>query len=183
MEARMNDKGRSRHVRRRFLPTIFLISVACWELVPCALCQTDNLIPLWPLSAPMAKSAGVDDNPAISLYLPAAHRPTAGVIICPPGQYMSLSLDRDGRQVAEWLNKLGIAAFVLRYRSPPPITTPCRCWTRRGPCATFAPTLRFITLPPIGSALWDSPLAATWPQWWQRTLTLAGPLPVTASTG
>lgn len=115
----MNDKGRSRHVPLRFLLPAFLITVAWWGLVPCALCQTDNLIPLWPLSAPMAKSTGVDDNPAISLYLPASHQLTAGVIICPSGDYMSMSLDRDGRQVAEWLNKLGIAAFVLRYRLAP----------------------------------------------------------------
>jgi len=115
----MNDKGRPPHVPLRLLLTTFLITVACWGPVPCALCQTDNLIPLWPLSAPMAKSTGVDDSPAISLYLPASHRPTAGVIICPPGQYVTLSLDRDGRQVAEWLNKLGVAAFVLRYRLAP----------------------------------------------------------------
>jgi len=28
-------------------------------------------------------------------------------------------MDRDGRQVAEWLNNLGIAAFVLKYRLAP----------------------------------------------------------------
>ena len=28
-------------------------------------------------------------------------------------------MDREGRQVAEWLNNLGIAAFVLKYRVAP----------------------------------------------------------------
>ena len=39
--------------------------------------------------------------------------------MCPSGSYMALSLDNEGRQVAEWLNNLGIAAFVLKYRLAP----------------------------------------------------------------
>jgi len=71
------------------------------------------------LAAPLAKGASVDDIPAILLYLPSSHQPTPGIVVCPSGSYTSLSLDRDGRQVAEWLNDLGIAAFVLKYRVAP----------------------------------------------------------------
>jgi acetyl esterase/lipase len=71
------------------------------------------------LAAPYAKGSGTDDNPAIFLYLPAARKPTPGIVVCPSGEYMALSMDHDGRQVAEWLNTLGIAAFVLKYRVAP----------------------------------------------------------------
>lgn len=30
-----------------------------------------------------------------------------------------LAMDHEGRQVAEWLNSLGVAAFILKYRLAP----------------------------------------------------------------
>jgi acetyl esterase/lipase len=95
------------------------VAVAHLVLAAPAPCQQNNQIPLWPLAAPLAKGAGPDDIPAILLYLPSSHQPTPGIVICPSGSYQSLSLDHDGRQVAEWLNNLGIAAFVLKYRVAP----------------------------------------------------------------
>ena len=40
------------------------------------------------------------------------------VIICPGGGYSDLSYDVEGTDVAEWLNTIGITAFVLKYRLP-----------------------------------------------------------------
>ncbi|MDR7370073.1 alpha/beta hydrolase [Flavobacterium aquidurense] len=40
------------------------------------------------------------------------------VIILPGGGYSHLSMDKEGTKVAEWLNSLGITAFVLKYRLP-----------------------------------------------------------------
>ena len=82
-------------------------------------CQSTNQISLWALSAPMAKGSGPADTPAIQLYLPSSNKPTPGILICPSGSYLGLSMEVDGRQVAEWLNTLGIAAFVLKYRLAP----------------------------------------------------------------
>ncbi len=42
----------------------------------------------------------------------------AAVVICPGGGYRILAIDHEGYQIAEWLNNLGIAAFVLKYRLP-----------------------------------------------------------------
>ena len=40
------------------------------------------------------------------------------VIILPGGGYSHLAFDKEGTKVAEWLNKQGIVAFVLKYRLP-----------------------------------------------------------------
>ena len=40
------------------------------------------------------------------------------VIICPGGGYGMLAINKEGFKVAEWLNSLGINAFVLKYRLP-----------------------------------------------------------------
>jgi acetyl esterase/lipase len=52
--------------------------------------------------------------------LPAAENASgAAVVICPGGSYRALSMDLEGRQVAEWMNARGVAAFVLKYRLGP----------------------------------------------------------------
>lgn len=58
-------------------------------------------------------------NPAVEIYLPdPSTRNGAGVIICPGGAYKILSYDKEGTEIAAWLNKLGYSAFVLQYRIP-----------------------------------------------------------------
>ncbi|PAM93652.1 alpha/beta hydrolase [Flavobacterium sp. IR1] len=57
--------------------------------------------------------------PTLSIFLPAKPKPNqAAVVICPGGGYMHLAFDKEGTKVAQWLNSLGIAAFVLKYRLP-----------------------------------------------------------------
>ncbi len=75
------------------------------------------LVPLWPMGAPGAVGDGPLDQPAISVHLPdPATRTGAGVVVCPGGGYRILASDHEGLQVARYLNRHGIAAFVLRYR-------------------------------------------------------------------
>jgi acetyl esterase/lipase len=40
------------------------------------------------------------------------------VIICPGGGYSALCITYEGEEIAQKLNKLGVAAFVLKYRLP-----------------------------------------------------------------
>jgi len=57
--------------------------------------------------------------PSLTVYLPpAGHANGSAVIICPGGGYHVLLTKREGSDVAREFNKLGIAAFVLRYRLP-----------------------------------------------------------------
>jgi acetyl esterase/lipase len=41
------------------------------------------------------------------------------VIVCPGGGYSGLSMDKEGDQIAKWLNSIGVTAFVLKYRLGP----------------------------------------------------------------
>lgn len=58
-------------------------------------------------------------NPAIIIFEPdESVNNGAGIIICPGGGYDVLAIDKEGYEVAEWLNKLGFTTFVLQYRVP-----------------------------------------------------------------
>lgn len=54
--------------------------------------------------------------PALTYYPANTSTPSAAVVICPGGGYTHLSLEKEGSEAAAWLNGLGVAAFVLRYR-------------------------------------------------------------------
>lgn len=46
------------------------------------------------------------------------NRKDAAVIIAPGGGFRFLSWNKEGTEIAKWLNSLGISAFVLKYRVP-----------------------------------------------------------------
>ncbi len=56
-------------------------------------------------------------NPSIAVYLPPANKAVGtGVIVAPGGGHRNLVVGSEGTDIAKWLNDLGIAAFVLKYR-------------------------------------------------------------------
>ncbi|HEX3725393.1 MAG TPA: alpha/beta hydrolase [Pirellulales bacterium] len=72
---------------------------------------------LWPGGAPGAKGETDNDKPTLTISLPPADKATgAAVVICPGGGYGGLAMSYEGVEVAEWLNTLGVAGFVLKYR-------------------------------------------------------------------
>jgi acetyl esterase/lipase len=76
--------------------------------------------PLYPKGAPGA--LGTDpkkDIPTLAVYLPPADKATgAAVVVCPGGGYGGLA-DHEGHPIAEWLNSVGVAGIVLKYRVAP----------------------------------------------------------------
>src|ERR1051326_8502566 len=75
---------------------------------------------LWPEGAPGAVGTEEQDRPSLSVYRAPAERANgAAVVVCPGGGYGFLAVDHEGHQVAEWLNGLGVSAFVLQYRIAP----------------------------------------------------------------
>jgi acetyl esterase/lipase len=75
---------------------------------------------LWPAGAPGAQGTEDIDKPSLAPYLVPAGRGTGtAVIVCPGGGYSGLSMDKEGDQIARWLNSLGVTALVLKYRLGP----------------------------------------------------------------
>ena len=79
-----------------------------------------QVMPLWSGRAPGAQGNAEADIPALTVFLPRTMaQGTPAVVICPGGSYARLASNHEGRQVASFLNSIGIAAFVLRYRLGP----------------------------------------------------------------
>jgi acetyl esterase/lipase len=75
---------------------------------------------LWSQGAPGALGDGDADRPALRIYPPPQGKAVGtAVVVCPGGGYGHLALDHEGSQIASWLNSLGVAAYVLRYRLGP----------------------------------------------------------------
>ena len=75
---------------------------------------------MWPGGAPGAQGTEDIDKPTLAAYLVPAGRGTGtAVIVCPGGGYQGLSMDKEGDQIARWLNSLGVTSFVLKYRLGP----------------------------------------------------------------
>jgi acetyl esterase/lipase len=82
--------------------------------------QDGQVIPLWSGAAPGALGTDESDIPALTVFLPRTMSAnTPAVIVCPGGGYVRLAANHEGRQVASFLNSLGLAAFVLRSRLGP----------------------------------------------------------------
>jgi acetyl esterase/lipase len=91
-----------------------------------------RVIPLYPRSVPNSTNAPEEEtantnqskfykvsNPKLYIYLPAKELANkTAVIICAGGGYGELNIKREGYDVAEAFNKVGVAAFVLKYRLP-----------------------------------------------------------------
>jgi len=58
-------------------------------------------------------------DPVLLVYLPAPEKANgAAVVICPGGGYIRLAIDHEGYDIAVWLNEMGVAGIILKYRLP-----------------------------------------------------------------
>jgi acetyl esterase/lipase len=56
-------------------------------------------------------------NPSIEVHLPPADKATgAAILVAPGGGHEQLVWGSEGTDIAKWLNDLGVAAFILKYR-------------------------------------------------------------------
>jgi acetyl esterase/lipase len=109
-----------------FWQVIFLSSIFLSQSCPAA---DPTVIPLWSNGAPgfedrrnepeQTRDYGIRNvhNPSITAFLPPKEKANgAAVLICPGGGHRQLVFKAEGTEPAEYLNSLGIAAFVLKYR-------------------------------------------------------------------
>lgn len=85
-------------------------------------------IPLWESDAPGTEGRANEEEivnervrkvhqPDLTIHLPPSELATGtGILVCPGGGYHHLAINKEGHQIANWLNTLGVAAFVLKYR-------------------------------------------------------------------
>ncbi len=104
------------------------VLAACALVASAAAVDDARLIPLWPEGVPNAKPDGgverVENDRTSNVqvptltYFPAPKDSANGtaVIICPGGGYVRLAVAKEGDEFARFLNRLGVSAFVLRYR-------------------------------------------------------------------
>ena len=93
-----------------------LLALILLAFAQSAMAQTTPIV-LWTNGAPGAVGKEAADVPTITPYFPAKEKANgAAIIVCPGGGYSHLSDVKEGSAVAEWLNTLGITAFVLKYR-------------------------------------------------------------------
>lgn len=115
-------------MKQLFLLTILFLSIPMFS-------QTNEFIELWPGKVPgetKEKSAAVISpqrsdivcyeevsNPGLEVFIPDPEKNNgAAIVVCPGGGYNILAYDKEGTEIAKWLNDLGFTAFVLQYRVP-----------------------------------------------------------------
>ncbi len=75
---------------------------------------------LWADGALDAAGTEESDVPRlVACPAPEELRVGSAVVVCPGGGYAGLAMDHEGYQIAEWLNNLGVSAFILIYRHGP----------------------------------------------------------------
>jgi acetyl esterase/lipase len=97
--------------------------------------QAQKEMPLYPngvpnsISVPNTQKSETDKNgilrisevtvPSLTVYAPEKGKANGtSVIVCPGGGYWILAASHEGSDVAREFNKLGVTAFVLKYRIP-----------------------------------------------------------------
>ncbi|HWG21169.1 MAG TPA: alpha/beta hydrolase [Terracidiphilus sp.] len=115
----------------------FILPLACAVILLAPLCTPQESIPLYPGTPPGNPAQTYPEKqyyseawhtqvvtnvtrPTLTVFKPAnGENSGSGVIICPGGGYMALSIDSEGNEVARYLAARGMTAFVLRYRLAP----------------------------------------------------------------
>jgi acetyl esterase/lipase len=73
---------------------------------------------LWSDHVPGALGTDDTDRPTVTYYRARQPNGTA-IIVAPGGGYSNLAANHEGRQVANYLNAMGVTTFVLKYRLGP----------------------------------------------------------------
>ena len=111
-----------------------LLALLCLSTAALAIDRGEE-VRLWPNGAPGSEGENAaevfqaSDNPKLPKRFTVVHYPSIyvflppkdkangmAVVVAPGGGHSQLVIDKEGWDVADWLNAHGIAAFVLKYR-------------------------------------------------------------------
>ena len=104
-------------MRRVFFGMVVIVAAGVMQLQAQGAAGTER--PLWNGAAPGALGTADTDRPSLTAFLPKANATRTAVIVAPGGGYAGLSMQSEGTDMAQWLNRHGVAAFVLKYRLGP----------------------------------------------------------------
>jgi acetyl esterase/lipase len=119
------------------LATLLPLSLLLISATVAFAAEAPQVVPLWPAGAPTLK--GTDEKeittpenakpgdrinsirnvhaPSIEVHLPPAEKATGtAIIVAPGGGHRQLVWGSEGTDIAAWLNEIGVAAFILKYR-------------------------------------------------------------------
>ncbi len=120
---------------KNLLVKLIAVAVVCYPSL--TLADTPQVVFLWPSGSPTLQGASEKEitvppdpqpgqrinsiknvhNPSIEAHLPSAEKATgAAIVVAPGGGHQQLVWGTEGIDIANWLNDLGIAAFILKYR-------------------------------------------------------------------
>lgn len=71
------------------------------------------VIPLWSCEAPYTAESNGQAQPSVKAFPVEGSR--CAIVVCPGGGY-TMKAEYEGDPIAEWLNTIGISAYVLDYR-------------------------------------------------------------------
>jgi len=124
---------------RRILLALVVIFI-CAPRLTFAVDSSDSkpeIVYLWPAGSPTLQGADEKEitnppepkpgqrivtiknvhNPSLEVHLPLADKATGtAIIVAPGGGHKELVVGTEGADIARWLNDLGIAVFILKYR-------------------------------------------------------------------
>ena len=94
--------------------------LACSARTPNATLGPSAVLPLWPGGAPGALGSTAADRPTMTVHLPPKARASRTmVVVFPGGGYTAVATATEGRAAVRWLDSLGVASAIVRYRVAP----------------------------------------------------------------
>src|SRR5262245_3722931 len=111
---------------------VFALTILCLSSASSAYAQQPVIL-LYPGVAPGSENAKQKEvsfvnpdkqtrirnvtQPTLTAYLPERGKANGtAIIVAPGGGFMHLAMEKEGSDVARWLQARGVAAFVLKYR-------------------------------------------------------------------
>ena len=97
--------------------------IPLWDKIPDAIAVADYKEEMTYFNDGSINGISKVSQPTLTLFLADAKIANGtSVVICPGGGYHHLSINKEGYKIAQWLNSLGISAFILKYRMPSDLT-------------------------------------------------------------